>query len=51
MFRASAYAGLVKLCEPKAGDTVLVNGAAGAVGCLVGQLAKLRVWSDFGFKY
>jgi prostaglandin reductase 1 len=31
------------LCEPKAGEIVLVNGAAGAVGSIVGQLAKIRV--------
>jgi prostaglandin reductase 1 len=36
--------GLIKLCEPKANEIVLVNGAAGAVGCLVGQLAKLKVF-------
>ena len=41
--RAAAYVGLYNLCEPKAGETVLVNAAAGAVGCIVGQLAKLRV--------
>lgn len=35
--------GLVKLCQPKAGEIVLVNAAAGAVGSIVGQLAKLRV--------
>lgn len=40
---ASAYFGLCKLCEPKSGEIVLVNGAAGAVGSIVGQLAKIRV--------
>jgi len=39
---ATAYFGLYRLCEPKAGDIVLVNGAAGAVGSIVGQLAKIR---------
>lgn len=39
---ATAYFGLYKLCEPKAGEIVLVNGAGGAVGSLVGQLAKIR---------
>jgi len=29
--------------EPKAGEVCVVNGAAGAVGSLVGQLAKLKV--------
>jgi len=36
----TAYAGLVHLAEPKAGDTVLVSAAAGAVGSMVGQIAK-----------
>jgi len=39
---ATAYFGLYRLCEPKAGETVIVNGAAGAVGSVVGQLAKIR---------
>jgi NADPH-dependent curcumin reductase CurA len=38
----TAYFGFLDVCEPKAGDTVLVTGAAGAVGSLVGQLAKLK---------
>ena len=36
----TAWAGLTKLIEPKAGDTIFVSGAAGAVGSLVCQLAK-----------
>ncbi|WP_394941621.1 NADP-dependent oxidoreductase [Psychromicrobium sp. YIM B11713] len=36
----TAYAGLVKVAEFKAGDVVFVSGAAGAVGSLVGQIAK-----------
>jgi len=39
---ATAYMGLYKLCEPKAGEIVIVNGGAGAVGSTVGQLAKIR---------
>jgi prostaglandin reductase 1 len=39
---AAAYFGLNHLCNPKEGQTVLVNAAAGAVGSTVGQLAKLR---------
>jgi len=39
---ATAYFGLYKICEPKEGETVIVNGAAGAVGSIVGQLAKIR---------
>ncbi len=38
----TAYFGFLEVCEPKEGDTVLVSGAAGAVGSLVGQLAKLH---------
>jgi hypothetical protein len=38
----TAYFGLLEVCEPKKGETVLVSGAAGAVGSLVGQLAKLH---------
>lgn len=38
----TAYFGLLDICKPKAGETVLVSGAAGAVGTIVGQLAKLQ---------
>ena len=38
----TAYFGLLEVCEPKAGDTVLVSGAAGAVGSLVGQIARIK---------
>ncbi|WP_246257519.1 NADP-dependent oxidoreductase [Amycolatopsis anabasis] len=38
----TAYAGLLESAEFKPGDTVFVSGAAGAVGSVVGQLAKLR---------
>jgi NADPH-dependent curcumin reductase CurA len=37
----TAYFGLVDVCRPKPGDTVVVSGAAGAVGQVVGQIAKL----------
>ncbi|MGK0499699.1 MAG: NADPH-dependent curcumin reductase CurA [Oceanicoccus sp.] len=37
----SAYFGLLDIGKPKAGDTVVVSGAAGATGSTVGQLAKL----------
>ena len=37
----TAYFGLLDVCEPRPGDTVVVSGAAGAVGQIVGQLAKL----------
>jgi NADPH-dependent curcumin reductase CurA len=36
----TAYAGLLKVAEFKAGEAVFVSGAAGAVGSLVGQIAK-----------
>lgn len=36
----TAYWGFHDVCRAKAGDTVLVTGAAGAVGSIVGQLAK-----------
>jgi len=38
----TAYAGLLRSGEFKEGDTVFVSGAAGAVGQVVGQLAKLK---------
>ncbi len=38
----TAYFGLLDVCDPKPGETVLVSGAAGAVGTLVGQIAKIK---------
>ncbi|RFP64065.1 NADP-dependent oxidoreductase [Hymenobacter lapidiphilus] len=38
----TAYFGLLDICEPKEGETVVVSGAAGAVGMVVGQLAKIK---------
>ena len=38
----TAYVGLYDIGQPKAGETVVVSAAAGAVGSAVGQLAKLR---------
>ena len=40
---ATAYIGLLDYGLPKSGETVLVNGAAGAVGSVVGQIAKIKV--------
>src|SRR6476646_9988842 len=37
----TAYFGLKELGQPKAGETVVVSAASGAVGSVVGQLAKL----------
>lgn len=38
----TAYFGLLDVCQLKEGETVAVSGAAGAVGSVVGQLAKIR---------
>lgn len=38
----TAYVGLLDIGQPKAGETVFVSGAAGAVGSLVCQIAKLQ---------
>jgi NADPH-dependent curcumin reductase CurA len=38
----TAYFGLMDVGQPKAGETVVVSGAAGAVGQTVGQLAKAQ---------
>jgi NADPH-dependent curcumin reductase CurA len=32
----------LEICQPKEGDVVVVTGAAGAVGSLVGQIAKIK---------
>jgi NADPH-dependent curcumin reductase CurA len=37
----TAYVGLLDIGQPKEGDTVFVSGAAGAVGSIAGQIAKL----------
>lgn len=37
----TAYLGLVNIGKPKPGDTVVISGAAGATGSVVGQLAKI----------
>lgn len=45
----SAFYGFLELCQPKAGETVVVTAAAGAVGSLVGQIAKLKGCKVIGF--
>jgi len=38
----TAYVGLLDIGEPKPGETVVVSAASGAVGSVVGQLAKIK---------
>lgn len=38
----TAYFGLLDIGQPKTGETVVVSGAAGAVGIIVGQIAKIK---------
>jgi NADPH-dependent curcumin reductase CurA len=38
----TAYFGLLEIGKPKTGETVVVSGAAGAVGSIVGQIAKIK---------
>lgn len=38
----TAYFGFLEICHPKPGETVVVSGAAGAVGSYVGQIAKIK---------
>jgi len=38
----TAYFGLLDIGKPRAGETVVVSGAAGAVGSLAGQIAKIQ---------
>jgi len=42
MTGATAYFGLLDLGKPQPGETVVVSAAAGAVGSIVGQIAKLK---------
>lgn len=37
----TAYVGFYEICSPKKGEYVFISAAAGAVGQLVGQFAKL----------
>jgi NADPH-dependent curcumin reductase CurA len=38
----TAYVGLLDIGQPRAGETVVVSAASGAVGAVVGQIAKLK---------
>ncbi len=42
MIGMTAYFGLLDVGQPKAGETVVVSAAAGAVGSIVGQIAKIK---------
>ena len=38
----TAFFGLLDVCDPRPGETVVVSGAAGAVGMIAGQIAKIK---------
>jgi NADPH-dependent curcumin reductase CurA len=38
----TAYLGLSNICKPKAGEAIVISGAAGAVGLIAGQIAKIH---------
>jgi len=43
----TGFFGLLDICNPKAGETLLVSGAAGAIGLLVGQMGKILGFEFF----
>jgi prostaglandin reductase 1 len=45
----TAYFGLKECCEPKPGETLVVNAAAGAVGSAVGQIGKILGCKVIGY--
>ena len=44
----TAYFGLLDICRPQPGETVVVSGAGGAVGSIVGQIAKIKRCRSIG---
>lgn len=38
----TAYVGMMDICKPVKGETVVISGAAGAVGIVAGQIAKIQ---------
>ncbi|XP_064071964.1 prostaglandin reductase 1-like [Vanessa tameamea] len=46
---ATASLAFLEICKPKKGETVVVTGAAGAVGSIVGQIAKIKGCKVIGF--
>ncbi|XP_075978191.1 prostaglandin reductase 1-like [Anticarsia gemmatalis] len=45
----TAYFGLKEICQPKSGETIVITGAAGAVGSHVGQIGKIMGCRVVGF--
>ena len=45
----TAYVGMIDIGQPKQGETVVVSGAAGAVGSIAGQIAKIQGCRVVGF--
>lgn len=49
MISLTAYFGLLEICKPKSGEVLVVTGAAGAVGNMVGQIGKIKGCTVIGF--
>jgi NADPH-dependent curcumin reductase len=45
----TAWYGLLRICRPNVGETVVVSAASGAVGSVVGQLARIHGCRAVGF--
>ena len=44
VFRETAYLALLETAELRDGDTVIITSASGAVGNVMGQIARMKVW-------